>query len=146
MAGAFIGVEADDRVLREYLAQLQEKARDLSGPFDEIGQYLVSEFQDTMERGVSPSGENWGQSKPSERATRENGQTLIDRGHLRDSITHDPFEQQLDVGSAMIYAAIHQFGGQTGRGHTVNMPARPWLGWNPDYAAESAQILSEYLQ
>ena len=35
---------------------------------------------------------------------------------------------QLAWGSALVYAAIHHFGGETGKGHKVKLPARPVMG------------------
>jgi phage gpG-like protein len=32
------------------------------------------------------------------------------------------------IGSRVVYAPIHEFGGFTGRGRKVNIPARPFLG------------------
>jgi phage virion morphogenesis protein len=37
-------------------------------------------------------------------------------------------EATVEVGSSMAYAAIHQFGGKTGKGHRTTIPARPYLG------------------
>ena len=35
----------------------------------------------------------------------------------------------VEIGSALVYAAIHHFGGETGRiGHRFTLPARPVLG------------------
>ncbi len=50
------------------------------------------------------------------------------------------------VGNSMIYAAIHQFGGQAGKGKKVTIPARPFLPITQRgdlYPAERAQILDQ---
>lgn len=52
-------------------------------------------------------------------------------GGLHDSVQgeHDAHSATVMAGSGKSapYAAIHQFGGQTGRGHKVTIPARPYL-------------------
>jgi phage virion morphogenesis protein len=145
MAGAVINISLEGADLAGYLSGLGERLTQLREPFDEIGAYLVSEFKENMQQGVSPEGENWGSSNPSRRAREQNGQTLIDRGHLRDSNTHIAEDSQLQVGSALVYAAIHQLGGKSGRGHKVTLPARPWMGWNDKYGSEAGRVLIDYL-
>ena len=34
----------------------------------------------------------------------------------------------VEVGSNVVYAAIHQFGGRAGKGRRARVPARPYLG------------------
>ena len=52
-------------------------------------------------------------------------------GHLRRSINTDVKEWGKDIvgviGSDVVYAAIHEFGGMAGRGRRVKIPARPYL-------------------
>lgn len=50
------------------------------------------------------------------------------------------------VGNSMIYAAIHQFGGQAGRNRKVTIPARPFLPVTRDgqlYPQERQTIINE---
>ena len=44
------------------------------------------------------------------------------------SIHPEAHPDRAEIGTDMIYAAIHQFGGLAGRGHVVEIPARPYLG------------------
>ena len=65
-------------------------------------------------------------------------------GHLRRSITSDWTDKKIPstgvkaptskypvisgvIGSNLAYARIHELGGQTGRNHSVKLPARPYL-------------------
>ena len=53
-------------------------------------------------------------------------------GRLRSSITATPTEKAGNVyfcriGTNVVYGRIHEYGGQTGRNHLVNMPARPFM-------------------
>lgn len=53
--------------------------------------------------------------------------TLIDTYHLQKSIAPRAFSDRAEIGTNVVYAAIHQFGGKAGRGKKVNIPARPFL-------------------
>jgi phage virion morphogenesis protein len=59
-------------------------------------------------------------------ATEPAGQTLLDTGQLAASITYSATSSGVTIGSNKVYAAIHQFGGQTGRNKAVTLPARPY--------------------
>jgi phage virion morphogenesis protein len=47
----------------------------------------------------------------------------------------------VDVGTDIVYAAIHQFGGETGRGNKTIIPARPFLGVREEDWAEIESML-----
>lgn len=57
-------------------------------------------------------------------------------GRLRSSITYQVRNNgdliDLSVGSNVIYARIHEYGGDTGRNHKTYIPPRPYLG--PSFA------------
>ena len=47
------------------------------------------------------------------------------------------------VGSELVYAAIHQFGGKAvGRPH----PARPYLGLSPENISDLEQVVTDFLE
>ncbi len=52
---------------------------------------------------------------------------LTDSADLRNSITAKAYDDRVEIGTNVRYAAIHQFGGKAGRGRKVNIPARPFL-------------------
>jgi len=128
MAGAALeirssvhGVHAIERKLNGIIAGVE----DAEPLFDEIGGIMVASTQHNFESGKSPDGVAW---IPSERALAEGGQTLIDKGILLSSITHDAGPDYAEWGSNLVYAGIHQFGGETGRGGATKLPAREYLG------------------
>ncbi len=85
MPGLTMRVEADDREVRQALDHLAAAGADLSPAMDAIGAALVASTLDRFERGVGPDGAAW---PVSIRARKQAGQTLGDRGRLRDSITY----------------------------------------------------------
>jgi len=115
---------------------------DLTPAMDEIGSMLITSTLDRFEKGRAPDGTAW---EPSRRAIEEDGQTLIDSGRLRASITSKAGRREVEVGTNVIYAAIHQLGGNAGRGRKTRLPARPYLGLSSDDEKEIDAILGDYL-
>jgi phage virion morphogenesis protein len=55
------------------------------------------------------------------------GKPLTNTAHFRNSITARAYSDRAEIGTNVVYAAIHQFGGMAGRGRKVAIPARPFL-------------------
>lgn len=82
--------------------------------------------------------------EPKRRSPTDAGPLRIVTGRLARSLTgarkdggnpesiyrfqSSPGVYQLTFGSRVPYAAIHEYGGQAGRGHKVRIPGRPYLG------------------
>lgn len=94
------------------LAALTRATGDVSPVMDEIGRTVVDHTIGRFDRGISPDGDPW---ETSQRAKRQSGQTLVDQGHLRDSITHRAGPTEVVVGTSIVYGPIHQFGGRIER-------------------------------
>jgi len=75
----------------------------------EVGMHLVKSIQENFESGRSPEGAPW---KPSKRALREHGKTLVDTRRLEGSVSFQASPDKVEVGTNVEYAAIHQFGGE----------------------------------
>lgn len=72
-------------------------------------------------------------------------QPLLDTGRLRNSITSRASNDFAEVGTATVYARIHQFGGKAGRGRKVTIPARPFIGMSADDRALVVERLRAHL-
>lgn len=163
MTGVIITV--DDAEVRQAFSQLAALGDDLTPVMDEIGAALVASTLLRFEDGQGPGGVPW---KKSRRAEEQGGQTLVDTGLLRQSITHQPGPRGVDVGTPDKRAAIHQFGGRieakTARGlrfnlpwevkpgddgwrivKSVTMPARPFIGVDQDDAREVVAIVADHI-
>lgn len=70
---------------------------------------------------------------------------LIRTGRLRSSISWKVRGTRIYVGTNVVYAAIHQFGGFAGRGRRVRIPARPFLGLSQTDVEEAEALLREWL-
>ena len=140
-----ISVEIEDAVLRAALMRIAAVLASPSAVMDQIGRYLVASTLRRFERERAPDGSPW---LKSARALAEGGQTLTDTGRLRGSIAHTVTEggRAVEVGSDVLYAAIHQLGGRAGRGRRVTLPARPYLGIDEDDRAIILRIVTRALE
>ena len=126
---------------------------------DSIGAAIEGSTIRRFDQQKGPDGAPW---KPSIRARQQGGKTLIDRGRLRQSITHQASATQAQIGTNLIYAAIQQFGGTIrakaggalkfrlpGIGWrqvaSVTLPARPFLGISEDDRIEIADQVERYI-
>lgn len=130
MSGAALHAGFDDSAITRHLAQLAiMDARGYDGVRREIGEYFIGEVQDNLDGQKLADGNDMPQSKA---AKARPGKTLIEHHHLYDSYVYQLVGGGVEVGSASVYAAIHHFGGETGRaGHRFTLPARPVLGIGP---------------
>ncbi len=145
MVAQQISVEIDGAMLNAALARMAAVLADPSAALDQIGRYLVASTLRRFERERAPDGSPW---LKSARALAEDGQTLTDTGRLRGSIAHTVADggRAVEVGSNVIYAAIHQFGGRAGRGRKAKLPARPYLGIDERDRTNILRIVSRALE
>ncbi|WP_167764544.1 phage virion morphogenesis protein [Thermus tengchongensis] len=71
---------------------------------------------------------------------------LIMTGRLKNSIGWKVVGSRIYVGTNVVYARIHQFGGYAGRGRKVRIPARPYLGISQEDLREAEEVLREWLR
>lgn len=110
---ATLTVEVSDQAILKTLATLKARGADLYPLMDEIGSALVASTLRRFETQSGPDGQGW--PALSRSTLRQRGHTarmLQARGHLRQSITHRAMANAVEVGTNLVYAAIHQFGGK----------------------------------
>ena len=114
--------------------------------------------QRRFETGTAPDGSAW---PASFRAGLVGGRTLVDTGRLVQSITHNAQDDGVQVGTNVLYAAIHQFGGVISAvsakalsfligdrrvfARQVTIPARPFLGLDREDEDEIGLIARDWL-
>lgn len=145
--GNGVKIDIDNSLLLNNLKRLAAAdAKKFAGVRREIGEYLLGNVQDNFDGQRLFDGSPMPRSKAAEGrdvtwrrnnktlgrvkgAVRAKGKTLIDQHHLYDSYVYQLTDAGVEIGSALIYAAIHHFGGETGRpGHRFEMTPRPVLG------------------
>jgi phage virion morphogenesis protein len=102
-----------------------------------MGEELRDISEDAFEHEKDPvTGKKWEDIKPRGLGARQPGRTtaiLRDHDILHSSLTHNDSAEGTVFGSNMVYARIHQQGGQAGRGHKSLIPARPYMGIPQDF-------------
>lgn len=165
MSGLSLSFTADNAPLLGHLARLALADNNhFAGARREIGEFMVGDIQDNLDRQKLFDGSAMPPSKAAQgRNTtwkannkgkgrkkgdvRERGKTLIDKHHLYDSYVYQLASGgAVEVGSASVYAAIHHFGGKTGRGHKSAITARPVLGVGTRQELQLGHLLAGFLE
>jgi phage virion morphogenesis protein len=113
MAGATIHIKVDDHEAQELFRNLRRRMSDMRPFFQVAGEIIVDSVHRAFEQGRSPEGEPW-PPRRGDPAGRPSGyKTMIRSGRLMRSMTAHASSHQVEVGTNVVYAAIHQFGGTT---------------------------------
>lgn len=145
--------------VEQRLGTLAHQMGDLSELMDRFGLYLEASTIDRFDDETAPDGTPW---KPSIRARETGGKTLTDKGLLRGSITYVAGPDQVEWGSNLIYAAVHQHGatiepvnaphlrfrmpgGSWVTSDRVEIPARSFLGVSGEDEAQLLGLAEDYV-
>ena len=151
--------QGEDKIL-EWLAKVEQKSKDNTKLYSELGDILLDGVHDRFRRGVAPDGRPW---QKSWRAIAQNGQTLRDTGRLLNSIVTITKKNNVLVGADVLYAKLMHYGGTirakskpylvfktpTGgwvKRKSITVPARPILGVSEDDAQNMLLEIEEYLE
>lgn len=110
MSGVGLAITVNDRPVNTAIANMLDMGMDLRPLLEDLGMEGEESTRLRFDTNIAPDGTPW---KPSLRAQVTGGKTLKRDGFLQDSIVY-----QLDGGDAvewgsnLIYAAIHQTGGE----------------------------------
>lgn len=157
MSGVAINITIEAEAVKAMFAGLTAFGADMTGVMDDIGASMVVSTQERFLRAEDPDGNPW---PISWRAQVQGGKTLIDKGLLFQSFTHNPGPAGVEWGTNVLYAAVHQFGatiksksggflkfrGADGNFRSVaavDIPRRPYLGFNADDAQTVSQIIGD---
>lgn len=119
-------------------------AKSLQAPLQEIGLALSEDVRLAFTQGQSPTGAVW---QPSQRATEQGGQTLLDTGVLRNSIDFTVDGTNVYVGTNDVRAPLLDQGGDfLAWGRTpAFMPPRPFLEVSEAALQAARQTLADYV-
>jgi len=166
--GLGITLEIDDKGVMDLLSATQARMLDMTPAFKNIGEYMVREREKLFKYERDPEGRPWqklkvrtyhGLFKNKKRYTKKGALTkgfkrflagkkiLTQDHHLRRTVYKAGSDQVVISPSknAQKYAAIHQFGGNAGRGGSAKIPARPHLGFNDKNQREFLEIIKDHL-
>lgn len=129
--------DAIKRVARLQSANLAEFA-------DNAGAVLESSTRERFETKKAPDGSDWVPWSDAYDDTRKHGQhsLLVDEQGMLDSVASYTNSAQVEVGSNLVYAAHHHFGGEEiGTG----VPARPFLGVSDQDQGDLQDLADDWL-
>ena len=142
MAATKTGVSLNWGGFDKAMGKAAHKLGDTQALMESVGDALVSGTLKRFQDEEDPTGKKWPKSK---RAAKKDGQTLTDTALLRRSVDYAATSDKVMVGSNLPYARIHQKGGKTGKGHKVDMPARPYLGVSEEDMDEVRETVADFL-
>jgi len=120
-----------DEALHRQLEKMGKRAQDLRPVLEVAAETIVEATEENFE-SESWGGKPWTPWSAATAARRGKGKKLQNTGHLAGSITTSVSATEAAVGTNMVYAPIHQFGGRAGRGHKSVIPARPFMPMGSD--------------
>jgi len=169
MAGVTLNVKIEDQGVRDLIGRLRERTSNLTPAMKIIGSIVRTSVIRNFEAGGRPPWKplkvisyhlGYTMGRKTKAYTQRGGLTagfqrylagkkiLIGRGFgggLMGSVHFTAHPDRVEIGTNKIYGAIHQLGGKAGRGHKVDIPARPFLMVQSEDWAEIRAALQDYL-
>lgn len=150
-----IRIDIDDQNVRTALDRLIGRVEDASPAMREIGELLIERTRARFRQGQAPDGTPWAPPSPVTLARKRDPRPLFGESRrLSSEIAYEAGSDFVEVGSSLVYSAVHQFGaakgafGRTRRGAPIpwgDIPARPFLGLADDDRRDVLEILGEHL-
>ena len=146
MAGAALEIGIRSPQLEGIEARIRRLAAGLADTeplLEALGAELETQTRRRIEiERTAPDGTPWPEWSDAYARTRHGGHELLQaEGNLLDSIQSLAGADLVETGSNLVYAALHQFGGEP-----VDIPveARAYLGIGPDSEAGLDAILNDW--
>ena len=164
MAGAVLSPDRAVAFL-EHMHQATSDA-DLSGAMEEIAEVVGQATRENFEQESDPDGNPWIQwvfrslGAPANKKTLQSSRRLLASTQVGGPDHVQTIQKDgLVFGTAVPYAGTHQFGetvttdvplvSRSGfrlkAGSTLNIPARPFLGWTDEVLNEAAEIIGAHV-
>lgn len=142
-----IQIRIDNAKLVAALRRLAACGHDLSPVMRKVAGIMHNAVEDNFEEEGRPKWPSLAASTIKQRSKQGNwpGKILQRRGNLARSITRHSDATSAMVGTNTVYAAIHNFGGQAGKGHRSEIPAREFLHLEPEDEGDILQSFAKFL-
>src|SRR5574344_1114579 len=143
-----IEIRIDNKAVEEALLKVASKCEDLRPLMKNIAGIMADAVEENFEQEGRP--DKWQELAESTIKHRKKtkhwpGRILQVEGQLATSITTQYDNENAVIGSNLAYAAIHQLGGQVGKGKKVTIPARPYLNLTQNELNLILAITEKYL-
>lgn len=164
MTGAVLSITMSvmDAEVRRGFRALERLMDDTTPVMHAIGVGLVGSTHQRFVKQVDPDGAAWQALNAEYAAGKRNSRILTESGRLRDSINARASNDEVLVGTNVIYAAAHQLGativpknashlyfrigGRLIKADSVTLPARPYLGISSDDETMIAEIVFDFVE
>lgn len=146
-----ITIEVKDQDVLAILNRLADGMKDMRPAMADVAQVLASQSERQFATQSGPLGA-WPDLEDSTKAERSKngswpGQILqVSAGGLAPSVQTAFGTTFASISSNKPYSAIHMFGGDAGRGHASEIPARPYLPFNPQTSELSDPAKEDVLE
>jgi len=149
MADKPIEIKIENQEVNKKLLEIARKTENLRPLMKNIAGILAYSTEENFKEQGRP--EKWIDLSDVTKENRKKqnkwpGQILQVSGQLASSISTQYDDNSAVIGSNLPYAAIHQLGGQAGRGKKVKIPARPYINLTDDDFDEILHETQKYLK
>ena len=148
MANDFIEIKIDNQEVNKRLLDLATKGENLRPLMKNIAGVFAYSTEENFKEEGRPKWTDLAESTKKQRKKIGHypGQILQVTGQLASSISTYYDVNYAIIGSNLDYAAIHQLGGQTGKGKKTTIPARPYLQLTDEDFAEIIDETENFLK
>ncbi len=143
MAGLSLGVDVQRTEALRSIGALAGRIDDPETALTLAGTHMLRSIQQNFDASGRPA--RWAPNAPATGRRKGSTKPLIDRGRLMGSVRYATTPTQLVLSADGHGAQIHQFGGQAGRGHSVTIPARPYMLFQDEDLVDIAGIYEDFL-
>ena len=144
-----IEIKLDNKEVLTRLQELASRGENLRPLMKNIAGIMATATEDNFKDEGRP--DKWVDLSETTKKQRQKigkypGQILQVSGQLASSVSTVYDDNSAVIGSNLVYAAIHQLGGQTGKNKKTTIPARPYLKLTDDNFEEILTETEKFLK
>ena len=144
-----IEIKIDNKEVLTRLQELASRGENLRPLMKNIAGIMATATEDNFKDEGRP--DKWIDLSETTKKQRQKigkypGQILQVSGQLASSVSTAYDDNSAVIGSNLVYAAIHQLGGQAGKNKKTTIPARPYLKLTDDNIEEIFEEINNFLE
>ena len=144
-----IEIKIDNKEVLTRLQELASRGENLRPLMKNIAGIMATATEDNFKNEGRP--DKWVDLSETTKKQRQKigkypGQILQVSGQLASSVSTAYDDNSAVIGSNLVYAAIHQLGGQTGKNKKTTIPARAYLKLTDDNFEEIFDEINKFLE
>ena len=144
-----IEIKIDNKEVLTRLQELASRGENLRPLMKNIAGIMATATEDNFKDEGRP--DKWIDLSETTQTQRQKigkypGQILQVSGQLASSVSTAYDDNSAVIGSNLVYAAIHQLGGQAGKNKKTTIPARPYLKLTDDNIEEIFEEINNFLE